>query len=183
MPTRADKVASLIDSVGQTAESLLFKSIYSPGFSPNLSDSPLQNLILQAIADTLPAEYTYNSELDGLGPEQQWCHNKLSGLPTTLPAVLAQSGYDLTHSIFWATDFSRQPITDMDAEQTVLSAMASCTDTDLLAEYCLCLVALNSICPEIYLNQILNWFDNLWDQTTLSHQALVCGILFARLGI
>lgn len=182
--TRIERVlvAHMEDTYG--AEVLLLKSIYSPSEIPLRTGEPLRDLIIGAIANHIPTDISYNGEFAGVSSEYDWCHNKITGNPPHLlneNEVLSLTGYELTHAIFWSTDFSRSPIQNVNISEYIHIKISVETDLDLLAEYYLCLIALGHIVLPTDITILLDWFDNVWDGTH-SHIALAIGTLLARIG-
>lgn len=109
------------------------------GIYPEPTGNRMVDLALSAFAGRQVADYV--GEIDPVSPECAWAHAVLAGLP--MPGLdLEPVGYELTHAVFYATDFGRRPIDSPEGRARVLSLAEAETDPDLLTEYAVCMVAL-----------------------------------------
>lgn len=112
---------------------------------PEPTGDRFTDLVLNAFAGNAVADYA--GEIEPANYERKWAHAVLSGAPMPPLALPANDGYELTHAIFYSTDFGRKPITHQAALDRVMNAIASETDADLLVEYGMCVKALGGTVP------------------------------------
>ena len=95
----------------EQAEYALLEETFSP------TGDRTTDLVLSACAGTPISDY--NDEILPTTRERAWCHAALSG--TALPTLdlAGTSGYELTHRVFYATDFARKPLLDLAAVAAV----------------------------------------------------------------
>lgn len=182
---RVQRVLNVLDQHNTYGEVLLFKSfVYGQAEFQRTGDD-LTDLVLGCFANNIPEDISYNGQLDNISPEYDWAHHKIMGIPYHVFGELSDRGYSLTHQVFWGTDFGRSPVEDNNISQRILQAIDLESDDriGLLAEYLISLIATNHEVDQITLSLITNWFDNVWDGSYCSHRVIVCGILFAKLGI
>ena len=121
-------------------EVLLVRSLQTDNPAFTTSGDRLVDCVYAAFADQVTSASYLNDFASCTNPEYQWCHAKLSG--TSYPSYnLDLTGYDLTHSIFYTTDFGRSPVNDTDAQTRLLDLMTVEQDADLRSEYAICLMA------------------------------------------
>jgi hypothetical protein len=106
------------------------------------TEDDLINAIYSAISGDL-SDLVYNNEFAGGDLEHQWCHAKLTS--TSFPAIDPDlTGYELTHSIMYATDFGRSQFSDATAAQKCSLLAADESSDDLFVEYLLAIKCLNA---------------------------------------
>ena len=103
---------------------------------PYTGDKPTDFIIDALYGDANPS---YRGEIAPENPERTWCDAILSGLPLT-PEDITLSGYELTHSIFYATDFGRRKKTNPLTQKRLVDLAKTETNLDLLAEYAVCML-------------------------------------------
>ncbi|MGD8305068.1 MAG: hypothetical protein PVF17_00305 [Ignavibacteria bacterium] len=127
-------------AMSEGPEVLLVRSLQADNPAFTTSGDRLVDCVYAAFADQITSANYLNDFASCINPEYQWCHAKLSG--TTYPSYnLDLAGYDLTHSIFYTTDFGRSPVDDTDARTRLLDLIAVEQNADLLGEYAICLMA------------------------------------------
>lgn len=172
--TRVARVLALPES----SEILLLRSVAGDSTPFTATGDTLPDITLAAIANQVPMTHGYAGEFSGISREHNWCHAKITG--GAYPAITGgESGYAYLHQILYATDFTRQPLTDSAAANTVLGMMEG-ANVDLLAECCVCLYGLNTPVPAAAVSTLTTWFDDVWDGAP-SHTAMLCAMVFARL--
>jgi len=135
----------IVLAMPESPEVLLVRSLQVDNSVPFTSSGTANiDLIYAAFANQVDL-VTYNNEFEIMGhAEGEWIHAKLSG-SSIFPAIDSTlSGYYLTHSIFYATDWGRSPVNDTATIERLLVLMASETNKDLFAEYALCLLFVGS---------------------------------------
>lgn len=105
----------------------------------------LTDMILSACAG-LPFA-GYEGEIEPTDPERKWCHAVLAGLPLPDFDYSGLSGYELTHAVFYATDFARRPRSIPEALAVVQDALEGETDHEMLIELGACFIGLGEECP------------------------------------
>lgn len=170
-------------ALSETPELLLVRSVAGQAGQFTPTGDYLTDLVLAALSDSPTYDLSqYNNEFDQANGtnELQWVHHKITGTPFHTIDLTVTDGYDLTHSIFYGTDFARQPVTNPDALTRVNNALTIETDIELIGEYCMCLQALGGSIPPPKLLALQNWFDPTWNQSTNYHAVYVCAMVFAK---
>lgn len=103
------------------------------GIRPASTGDRLVDLALLAFAGHQSSEYL--GEFKDGSNEYKWADAVLSGQPMSPLDLSVADGLDLTHSVFYTTDFGRRPILHDAAVKMILSASLTETDVEVLAEY------------------------------------------------
>lgn len=136
----------------------------------------ITDLVLSACAG-IPVQ-DYAGEIEPVNRERAWCNAVLSN--TTLPSldVVGVDGYRLTHRIFYATDFGRQPTTSQEAVDAVNNEiLKEGISEDLMMELGICLVALGQTCPQFIID-----LANIHATHKDEHTDVVARLLLKRIG-
>lgn len=168
----------------ETPELLLVRSLAGQAGQFTPTGNYFNDLVLAALSDSPTYDLSqYNNEfnINNINNELHWIHHKITGIPYHTIDLTVNDGYDLTHSIFYGTDFTRQNVVNADALTRVNNALANETDIELIGEYCMCLQALGGTIPPLKLLALQTWFDPIWDGNTNYHAIYVCALVFARI--
>jgi len=111
-----------------------------PGFEK--TGDPLTDMVLSAFAGV---PYSgYNGEILPESPERAWAHAVLSN--TDLPQIdYKTNGYELTHLVFYATDFGRKKKLDLKAQSCILELVKSEIKAELLCEYGMAMLSVGGL--------------------------------------
>lgn len=116
------------------------------------------DLVLCACAGIARPDYA--GEFSGVPvPDYEWAHAKLSGgsFPSIWP--FGAAGYELTHQVFWGTDYGRAPIQDAAVLAQILAEVEGASDPDLLCELGIAAYAVGGQVPQKCIDAAANPAD------------------------
>lgn len=151
----------------------LIKASFDGVVIPEPTGDRFTDLVLNAFAGNAVADYA--GEIEPVNYERQWAHAVLSGSAMPPLVLPPNDGYELTHAVFYSTDFGRKPITHQAALDRVMNAIANESNKDLLVEYGMCVKALGGTVP----SKCTGAIDT---QSTINHLKDVSNILHKMLG-
>jgi hypothetical protein len=123
-----------------TPEYMLAHSLSGQTSTVELSGVAYDDYVLAALADQIEL-VTYSGVYgDGLSMEHEWVHAKLTGQAMPTPTSDNSTGLNLSHKVFYMTDWGRATSPDSPEYITQInSLMDSETDSTVFSEYALAL--------------------------------------------
>lgn len=109
------------------------------GIFPNRDPNRFVYLVQSGICGIKVEDYQ-TGEFEIKDAEDAWIDCVLSGKSMPSLDLTVPNGYDLCHTILYATDFGRSPLASPEAVTRVQTAALTTSDPDLLSEYASCIL-------------------------------------------